>query len=332
MAAVAGTTAPLPALPYSAGMTDTPSGRYTPRRTASSTFVPLRGLRYHVLQWGGPALATPERPPLVMLHGWMDVGASFQFVVDALAAAEGFERWVIAPDWRGFGRTDAPGADTYWFPDYLGDLDALLDALLPAAAWPAIDLLGHSMGGNVVMSYAGVRPERIRRLVNLEGFGLPATVPEQAPKRLAQWLDELKTPERLRDYASLDEVAERLMKNNPLLSADKAAWLAPHWSEPRADGRWHILGDPAHKRVNPVLYQVDQILETWQRIRAPLLWADGDQTDIAKWWGQRYPRSEFEARLAVVPRVQRVRLAPCGHMLHHDQPEALAAHLAAFLS
>jgi pimeloyl-ACP methyl ester carboxylesterase len=302
---------------------------YAPRRVAQSSFVPLRGLNYHVQQWGSAALATPERPPLVMLHGWMDVGASFQFVVDALAEAEGFERWVIAPDWRGFGLTDTPHADTYWFPDYLGDLDALLDALAPEGA---IDLAGHSMGGNVVMSYAGVRPQRIRRLINLEGFGLPQTKPAHAPKRLAQWLDELKQPAALRSYASVDDVAERLLKNNPLLAPDKAAWLAPHWSRRAEDGRWHILGHPAHKRVNPVQYHVDEVLAAWRLITAPLLWAEGDQTDVSKWWGHRYPRSEFDARLAVVPQVQRVLLSPCGHMLHHDQPQALAQHLAAFLA
>jgi pimeloyl-ACP methyl ester carboxylesterase len=305
------------------------SPAYVARRSAQSSFVPLRGLSYHVLQWGSATLATPQRPPLVMLHGWMDVGASFQFVIDALAEAEGFERWVIAPDWRGFGLTETPQADTYWFPDYLGDLDALLDALVPDGL---IDLAGHSMGGNVVMSYAGLRPQRIRRLINLEGFGLPQTKPQHAPKRLLQWLDELKQPQQLRSYASVHEVAQRLLKNNPLLSPDKAAWLAPHWSRPAADGRWHILGHPAHKRVNPALYQVDEVLETWKLITAPLLWVDGEQTDVAKWWGHRYPRSEFDARLAVVHNVQRVRLSPCGHMLHHDQPQALAAHLAAFLA
>lgn len=305
------------------------SSTYTPRRPARSTFVPVRGLQYHVHQWGDASLAGPSRPPLVMLHGWMDVGASFQFVVDELAAAEGFERWVIAPDWRGFGRTDTPGADTYWFPDYLADLDALLDALAPGTP---IDLAGHSMGGNVVMSYAGVRPARIRRLVNLEGFGLPRSQPEQAPGRLAQWLDELKKDEPLRDYANVDEVAQRLLKNNPLLSADKAAWLAPHWSAPGPGGRWQILGHPAHKRVNPVLYQVEQILQTWKLITAPVLWVEGDQTDVARWWGHRYTRAEFGERLAVVPQVQRVVLSPCGHMLHHDQPAALARHLAAFLA
>ena len=306
---------------------------YMPRRTAHSRFVPLRGLQLHTLQWGTPALASPARPPLVLLHGWMDVAASYQFVVDALEATPLAGRWVIAPDWRGFGLTEPPpGTDSYWFPDYLADLDGLLAALAPAAQHPQVDLLGHSMGGNVAMSYAGVRPARVRRLVNLEGFGMPATRPAQAPRRLAQWLDELQTPQTLRDYASVAEVAERLMKNNPLLPADKAAWLAPHWSRPQADGRWRILGDPAHKRVNPVLYRVDEVLETWKCITAPLLWVDGDRTDIAKWWGHRYSRAEFDERLATVPGVRRHRLSPAGHMLHHDQPEALAAALAGFLA
>lgn len=303
-----------------------PTSSYDACRPGHSRFVAVRGLRYHVTIWGDAAPAAAQRPPLVLLHGWMDVGASFQFMVDALAA----ERLVFAPDWRGFGRTEAPpGTDTYWFPDYLADLDALLDALAPEQA---VDLVGHSMGGNVAMLYAGVRPERVRRLVNLEGFGMPETRPAQAPKRYAQWLDELKEPARLRDYESLDAVAERLRANNPLLSADKAAWLAPHWAARRADdGRWHILGDPAHKRANPVLYRKEEVLACWERIAAPVLWMEGDRTDVTKWWGDRYPRSDFEARLARVPSVERRLLSPCGHMLHHDQPEALAADVERFL-
>ena len=302
---------------------------YTPTRTATSRLHPLRGLQHHLFSWGDASLATAGRPTLVLMHGWMDVAASYQFVVDALHAVEGASRHIVAADWRGFGLTATPAADSYWFPDYLADLDALLDHVSPTAP---VDLLGHSMGGNVVMSYAGVRPARVRRLVNLEGFGLPRTRPDQAPKRLLQWLDELKEPASLRSYASLGEVASRLLKNNPLLAPDKAAWLAPHWSQLRDDGRWHILGDPAHKRVNPVLYQVDEVLESWKLISAPVLWMDGDQTDVAKWWGHRYPRSEFEQRLAAVPHVQKVTLSPCGHMLHHDQPQALAGHVQRFLA
>jgi pimeloyl-ACP methyl ester carboxylesterase len=302
-----------------------PTAPYAPQRPPTSLFVPVRGLQYHVVTWGSAAQAGPGRPPLVMVHGWMDVGASFQFVVDALAG----DRFVIAPDWRGFGLSTTTGADSYWYPDYLGDLDALLDHFAPDQP---VDLVGHSMGGNVVMSYAGVRPQRIRRLVNLEGFGMPETRPQQAPGRMAQWLDELKAPQALKTYGSLAAVAERLMKNNPRLPADKAAWLAPHWSRQAADGQWHILGDPAHKRVNPMLFRKDEVLEAWKLIAAPVLWVEGDATDMTKFWGDRYPRADFEARLAHVKQLQRCVLADCGHMLHHDQPQALAGRLQSFLA
>jgi pimeloyl-ACP methyl ester carboxylesterase len=297
---------------------------YTPRRPSRREFLPIRGLRYHVHHWGSPEWITPDTPALVMLHGWMDVGASFQFVVDAMAS----QRYVIAPDWRGFGQSEAPKADSYWFPDYLGDLDTLLDRLLPDQA---VDLLGHSMGGNVAMLYAGIRPQRIRRLVNLEGFGLPASRPTSAPKNYAAWLDELKAPQELRPYPSLEAVAHRLRKNNPLLRPEFADWLAPHWARQREDGQWEILGDPAHKRRNPVLYQKDEVLACWAAIAAPVLWVEGDRTDVAKWWGDRYPRADFEARLQVVKQLERHVLSPAGHMLHHDQPEALATYLDAFL-
>lgn len=295
---------------------------YHALRHHRSEFLTLRGLRHHVLRWGPPP--DGRRPLLVMLHGWMDVGASFQFVVDAMRQ----ERAVLAMDWRGFGLSDCTPGDAYWFPDYLGDLEALLDQVSPDQA---VDLLGHSMGGNIVMSYAGVRPQRIRRLINLEGFGLPETQPEMAPGRLAEWLDELKTSPALKSYDSVAGVAQRLIKTNPRLSPDQAAWLAPHWSRQREDGQWHILGDPAHKRTNPILYRKAEALACWSRIAAPTLWVEGSETRLSQWWGDRYPREDFEARLAVVPQLQRVTLQEAGHMLHHDQPQALAAALERFL-
>ena len=293
---------------------------YTPHRAFRAEFLPLRGLRHHLLRWGSPQAG---QVPLVMLHGWMDVGASFQFVVDALRT----EREVIAMDWRGFGLSDTTGGDCYWFPDYLGDLDALLDRLSPGAP---VDLLGHSMGGNVVMSYAGVRPARIRRLINLEGFGLPDVAPDAAPERLAKWLDELKDPPTLRPYATLADVAERLMKNNPRLPADKAGWLAQHWSRETAEG-FLLNADPAHKLTNPSIYRKAEVTACWQRIAAPTLWVEGSDDQLTRFWGKRYPREDFEARLALVPDLQREVLNNAGHMLHHDQPEALAKVLEAFL-
>lgn len=259
-----------------------------------------------------------------MLHGWMDVGASFQFVVDALAET----REVIAMDWRGFGLSETTGADCYWFPDYLGDLDALLDAISPDAP---VDLLGHSMGGNVVMTYAGVRPGRIRRLVNLEGFGMPDAPASAAPERLRKWLDELKDPPTLRPYATRADVAARLRKTNPRLPADKAAWLAGHWARETPEG-FRLNADPAHKLPNPALYRKAEALACWERIAVPTLWVEGSDDQLAHFWGTRFPREEFEARLAVVPQLERTVLQDAGHMLHHDQPEALAARLQVFLA
>jgi pimeloyl-ACP methyl ester carboxylesterase len=136
----------------------------------------------------------------------------------------------------------------------------------------------------------------------------------------------------LMTYDSVEAVARRLRKTNPLLSEQRAAWLAPHWSRQRADGQWEILGDAAHKRSNPILYQVPETLECWKLICAPLLWVEGDLTDTARWWGTRYSKQEFHTRLSVVAQVEKRVLSPAGHMLHHDQPEALARHVEDFLS
>ena len=304
---------------------------YHPRRRAQSRFVNARGLRQHVLVWGGADLDRADRPPLVLLHGWMDVAASFQFVVDALPT----ERHVIALDWRGFGATDTPAADTYFFAEYLGDLELVLDALFGAGRGP-LDLLGHSMGGNVAMLYSGVRPDKVRRLVNLEGFGMPRSRPELAPRRIASWLASLKQPETLRAYASIDAVAARLQKTNPLLPGDRARWLAGQWSKrvPGANGApdaWELLADPNHKRSSPILANVDEWLEAWKRISAPVLWIEGDRTDVSVWWGDRYSKAEFHERLNVVEDVERHVVSPAGHMLHHDRPEDVARLVESFL-
>jgi pimeloyl-ACP methyl ester carboxylesterase len=303
---------------------------YRPHRPARSVFVAARGLRQHLLEWGDRSMTSAERPTVVMLHGWMDVAASFQFIVDAMRD----DRHVLALDWRGFGASDTPAIDTYYFTEYLGDLELVLDAVFGADRG-ALDLLGHSMGGNVAMLYSGVRPDKVRRLVNLEGFGMPRSRPEHAPARIAKWLDELKTPMQLKPYPDLDAVAGRLRKTNPLLRADRAGWLAAHWSKPTgndAGGERALLADVNHKRMSPLLAQVDEWLESWKRITAPVLWVEGDRSDPSIWWGNRYTKAEFHQRLDLVADVRRHVVAPAGHMLHHDRPEDIARLLEAFLS
>jgi len=297
---------------------------YQALRMPDNVFVPIRTLRYHVRQWGAPC---PGQPPLVLLHGWMDVAASFQFVVDALAQ----DHFIIAPDWRGFGLTASGGADSFWYPDYLADLDALLAHYAPDTP---VNLVGHSMGANIAMLYAGIRPQRVHRLVNLEGFGLPATQPDQAVARFTHWLDELKAqngqPAQLKAYPSLQAVAARLTKNNPRLSADKASWLASHWALEVAPGQWQILAEAAHKLANPQLYRVDEILAIHRHISAPVLMVEAEDDSIAQWWHGKFTRAEHHQRLQAVPH-QRLEVLPdCGHMLHHDQPDRLAALVEKF--
>jgi pimeloyl-ACP methyl ester carboxylesterase len=306
---------------------------YIEKRQSQSEFVPIRGLNYHVQHWGPICSPANSAPPLVLLHGWMDVAASYQFMVDALSNAFAEGRRVIAPDWRGFGQTDSGPVDNFWFPDYVADLDFLLDHYCPGQP---VDLVGHSMGGNVAMMFAGVRPERIRRLVNLEGFGMPASRPSQAPGRYAQWMDELKSLHRgdtaLKRYDDASGVATRLMKTNPRLSADKAAWLATRWAQPDTAGQWAIQGHAAHKVTSAHIYRLDEMMEIYQRITAPLLAVEAASDSLSKWSKGSYTLADYHERLQKVPDARTAVIQDAGHMLHHDQPEQLALLIENFLA
>jgi pimeloyl-ACP methyl ester carboxylesterase len=285
-------------------------------RASESLFFDVRGLRYHVRHWGARGA-----PRMVLLHGWMDVSASFQFLVDELRG-----EWdVYAPDWRGYGLTDWGKSDCYWFPDYLADLDHLLDVIGAPA-----HLVGHSLGGNVASLYAGVQPGRVAKLVNLEGFGMAATRPEDAPKRYARWLNELHERPGLRPYANFAELAKRLKDGNPRLSAERADFLARHWGRERDDGSVVLRGDPAHKIVNPVLYRYEEVRACWQQVRAPVLWVDADESTTLKRIG--IDQAHHAERRAAFANLRYVTVPQAGHMLHHDQPKAVAALIEAFLA
>lgn len=293
---------------------------YQAKFKSRSHFFKVRGLQYHVREWLTGA-ADASSPTMVLLHGWMDVSASFQFMVDAFQ-----KDWrVMAIDWRGFGLTSHPQCDTYWFPDYLADLDRVLDAL----ELDQVHLVGHSMGGNVAMLYSGVRPERIAKLVNLEGTGMPGTHPHQAASHYRRFLDELKTGTRLRTYANLNEVATRLMKNNARLTPDKAAFLAEHWSQENSAGEWELLADPAHKLSTPILYQVEEVLSLWRRISAPTLMVLASERDH---WHQFVATPAYRRRLLAIPDLQLEEVPEVGHMLHHDRPEVIAFLIESFLT
>jgi pimeloyl-ACP methyl ester carboxylesterase len=289
---------------------------YQPRRAPRSEELTLRGLAHRVLRWG-----PPDARPLVFLHGWADAAATFQFLVDAFAA----ERPIAALDWRGFGDS-AWSHEPYWFPDYLADLEALLDALSPDA--PAT-LLGHSMGGNVAALYAGIRPERVRAVINLEGFGLKRTEPGDAPARYRRWLDELKAPTGFGRYASREEFAKVLARRNPRLSAERAAFVAASWTREAADGRFENRADPAHRLVNPVLYRREEAEACWRRATAPMLMVFGALSEFRAALG---PDASDDYFRAIHPNATLATIATAGHMLHHEEPEAIAALIERWLS
>ncbi len=257
---------------------------YVPRRAPRACDVTVRGLRHHVTQWAG---SDPE--PVFLLHGWMDTGDTFQFLVDAMPD----RRTCIAPDWRGFGRSEWP-ADGYWFPDYYADLEALLDHFAPG---DRVTLVGHSMGGNIATMYAGIRPERVRRVVCIEGFGLLRTRPEQAPGRYREWLGQVREPPKFARFPSVESFAHLLARRNPRLTPERAAFIAAAWTERLPDGGVQVRSDPAHKRVNPVLYRREEAEACWREIEAPVLYC-------------------------CIP--------GASHMAHHEQPELLAREIEAF--
>jgi pimeloyl-ACP methyl ester carboxylesterase len=257
-----------------------------------------------------------------MLHGWMDVSATFQFLVDALA-----DSWhVVAPDWRGFGQSTWTGGP-YWFPDYVADLDALLGRFSPDA--PA-HLLGASMGGNVACLYAGLRPGRVASITTLEGFGLASADPEESPDRLAKWLDQLQQPVEPKVYRDFETLAERLCHKDPLLPASRARVLARHLGRQREDGAVELAADPYHRLVNPILYRLEEVKASWRRITAPVLWVVARESPLLRRFVAH--DDDYRERLACFRNLREIILDDAGHNLQHHQPERLAALIEDFHS
>ena len=284
-----------------------------PRRVPWHETVTVRGLR-HRLTWWGERSSTP----VVLLHGWMDTGETWQFLVDHLP-----ESWsCVAPDWRGFGGTEWP-ADGYWFADYLADLEALLDQLCPGE--PA-RIVAHSMGGNVASMYAGIRPKRARWVVNVEGVGLKRSSPDGAPDRYAEWLDGQREPVQSRRYNSIESVINFILARNPAMPRERATFIAQTWTRPAGDGV--TMGfDPRHRRVGAMLFRREEAEACWRRIEAPVLLFLGEKSEILP---RISPDGSDEYFHSVYRDVRIVRVPDVGHMMHLEAPELLARHIVEF--
>jgi pimeloyl-ACP methyl ester carboxylesterase len=273
-------------------------------------------LSHHVLEWNILA----SRGTLVLLHGYMDVAATWDLVAPALAHA-GFR--VLAPDLRGFGDTDrvSPGG-YYHFPDYVADLAGLLAHLAPRE--PVV-LVGHSMGGTVASLYAGTKPDDVRALALLEGLGPPTHTPAEAPERMRAWLDDLAAHEGRRETAMKDdaEALRRLARRHAAVPeavlASRAALLVRHLP----DGSVVWAFDPLHRTRSPTPFYAEAYRAFAARVSCPVLYVSGGD---AGW----HPADEAE-RLAAFATLEQVTLAGAGHMMHWTAPDALSGALLRFL-
>lgn len=289
--------------------------RQNDMKPSTSHFHEINGLQYHIRTWGNP-----DAPKLFLLHGFLDISASYQFVVDALQA----DWYVIAPDWRGFGLTE--WCDTgYWYPDYFRDLDSILNLYQPNEP---VNLAGHSMGGNIACMYAGIRPERVARLATLEGFGLADSDPEDAAFNYGKWMDRYDAKRRSRAYLNMDLLVNRLLERNQRLTPGRATFLAAHMGQLLANGSVMLRNDPRHNVNNATQYQLAEAMACWKKITARVLWVEGDQ-GINQWMSD-HTGADIELRKACFKNITTSTVTDSGHMMIHDQPEQTAVILDRF--
>jgi len=288
---------------------------YRPQIKRRSARHRIRGVDYQVSEWGDRS-----RPLLVLLHGFNDTGSSFQFFVDALTK----DWFVIAPDWRGFGESGHRG-QSYWFPDYIADLDVLLDLYSPEE--PA-RLLGHSMGANIAGLYAGIMPERVAAFINVEGFGLPESDPGHAPAHYRRWIEKTREIQAYSTYQDFTQLAQRILKRNLRMPANKALFVASLWAEQKDDGTVVLRTDPAHRLPNAVQYRRAEARACWEKITASVLVVKGAESDFFPAAVNQAGPNEFGALLTA----ESLEIPGAGHMVHFEQPGALAAAVEKFLS
>ncbi|MCP5464592.1 MAG: alpha/beta hydrolase [Deltaproteobacteria bacterium] len=282
--------------------------------------ITLNAQKFHLNLWGNP-----QKPLLLFLHGWLDVGASFA----PMAAHLEKHYFMIAPDQRGFGKSsNTPNPLGYFFYEYLADVDQMVKRLSPNKP---IRLIGHSMGGNIAGLYAGTFPEKVKTLVNIEGFGIRDMDPSEGPGRMRDWIDGM-VPRRFRVYKNLQELAKRLQKTNPNLKSDMALFLAKQIGKKGPKG-YQIMSDPRHKWVQPYLFRLDQIVPFWQNIQAKTLNIIAENTEMGPLLERpKNLHKAIDQRLQYFPKsAKKIVIKDCGHMIHHEKPEELAKIIRDFV-
>jgi pimeloyl-ACP methyl ester carboxylesterase len=285
---------------------------------SSADYVLPTGMKLHVHRFE-PANSTPSGLTVLMIHGFLDSGATWDLVAEPLARAG---HTVLVPDLRGYGDSGRVGAGGYYhFPDYVGDVAALVEQINPAR----LALVGHSMGGTVASLYAGAVPARIERLVLLEGIGVPDAGPGAALSRMRAWLEDLRKLEVWqRPLASFEEAVERLARMHPTIARESIERRARQLVRTDASGVLRWANDPLHRTTSPTPFSAEAFKNFLRSITAPTLFVSGGKE------GWRVP--DESERLACIAKVEHIDLEGAGHMMHWKVPDAVAECLLRFFA
>jgi pimeloyl-ACP methyl ester carboxylesterase len=272
-------------------------------------------LKLHFWDWGDNG-----KPNLILVHGSRDHARSW----DRIAQAFCREFRVVAPDLRGHGDSSwAPGA-IYSIPEFVLDLSALVDIV----GRPPVYLIGHSLGGAVVLIHAGIYPERVKKLVSIEGFGPPPEklVPRSAPERLRKWIENIRDFETrvTRRYPNLDAAVARMKEANPYLTDETARHLTLLGSNWNPDGTLIWKFDNYVRAVSPYGFNMEDAQELWKLISCPCLLFRG----LESWAGD----PEKACNIQAIPRYKLISVPKAGHWVHHDQPELFIAETGRFFT
>jgi pimeloyl-ACP methyl ester carboxylesterase len=275
-------------------------------------------LRLHYVDWGNPGA-----PPLVLLHGGRDHCRNWDWVAQRLK-----RDWhIIAPDLRGHGDSQWSADGNYTMAPYVYDLAQLVhqQELAP------VTIVAHSLGGNIAIRYAGIYPEKVRKLVAIEGLGpSPKVLAERMGRgiaeRMQRWIDEKRgLAGRLpRRYASIEDAFRRMQEENKHLSPEQARHLTQHGVNQNEDGTYSWKFDNHVRAWPPYDMTQAEVEALWSRITCPTLLVYGKES-----WASN-PLED--GRAAHFRTAEVVLFERAGHWVHHDRLDAFMDRVEAFLA
>jgi pimeloyl-ACP methyl ester carboxylesterase len=282
-----------------------------------SGFVELNRTRLRVWDWGDPAA-----PPVICVHGAYDHGRMWDGLAPELAAL-GYR--VVAPDLRGHGDSGRLSSGAAWAASAL-DL-----ALLARHLGPPVSLVGHSFGGGQALYVAGVWPELVRWVVNLDGLGpTPAafTPPEDLAARAADLLAgaerTLSRPPRV--HPSAEGLVARRRAINGRMPEEWLEHLVRHGTRP-AEGGLVWKADPVFGVGLPAAFDLDALHAEHEAVQAPVLVLTGGEHDT---WSEMTDE-ELAERLTHLPTARHHVVDGAGHYVHLERPDVVVTEIRAFL-